>query len=431
MSETEKATTEKDSLVPEAPEPIILFVHYEASEVNNASWLVFREETGGKEVFTIFCLVFVFSVMFSLSYLGIFTKSPPPDGPHQTWIALALFLAIIFGPPITAIWRWRVLKADKLSTFTREPRYHLPTVYTVTTDGFQIAVDSTQVLTPWSKITACYELAESLTLVSSGAIFPLPKRCFASNQQLRNTRRLIIEKGVTYATVGSQKGEIVFTGSKAPAPSETLLLNEKTEILMNKQQAESAELDPTEEKEPSSQLSPPQTLTIECNYSIKELKEVDKKLFLKRDIASLALYYTELTLFGYCYCNFMADTMGEVGSWVRTSLLTCAPFAVPAFFIHARYLFEKRIEQIREFVKLDLPFFITLSSTDISVRSKRASISYPWTMVKNCIATKEHYICRGQNLTITIPKTALNERSKEIFVENLLRTKIKQYEEWN
>ncbi len=431
MSETEKTTTEKDSLVPEALEPIVLIVNYQAAEVNNASWLVYREETGGKEVFTIFCLVFVFSVLFSLSYLGIFTKSPPPAGPHQTWIALALFLAIIFGPPIMAFWRWQVLKTDKLSTFTRDPRFHLPTVYTVTTDGFQIALESTQVLTPWTKITACYELAESLTLVSSGAIFPLPKRCFASNQQLRDTRRLIIDKGVTYATVGSQKGEIAFTGSKASAPSDTLLLNEKTEILSDKQRAESAELDQTEEQEPSSEQPAPQTLTFECNYSIKELKEVDKKLFLKQDIASLGLYYIKLTLFGYCYCNFMADTMGEVGSWVRTSLLTCAPFVVPAFLLHARYLFDKRIEQIREFVKLDLPFFITLSSTDISVRSKRASFSYPWTMVKNCIETKEHYICRGQNLTITIPKTALSDRSKAMFVENLLRSKIKKYEIWS
>lgn len=285
MTDPKKTNSKTDLQDAAAFEPVILYVKFQASEVNNASWIVYREQTGGKLVFGTFCTVFVFSVILSLSYLGIFTKSPPPGGPYSTWIALALFLAILIVPPTSAIWLWRSLKARKLSSFSTESRYHSTTTFTINTDGFQISFDSVMLLTAWKKVSICYELAESLALVVEEAVFLLPKRCFASNQQLRDTRRMIIEKGVNYSTAGPQKANIVFNAD-ADKPAEIEEQRPETEVIVESidQEVLAEEIEATSQVEPTSLPATAQALTIGCNYSLKELKQIDKRMFFRYDV---------------------------------------------------------------------------------------------------------------------------------------------------
>lgn len=431
MTDPEKTNSKTDLHDAAAFEPVILYVKFQASEVNNASWIVYREQTGGKLVFTTFCTVFVFSVILSLSYLGIFAKSPPPGGSYSTWIALALFLAILIVPPTSAIWLWRSLKASKLSSFSTESRYHSTTTFTINTDGFQISFDSVMLLTAWKKVSICYELAESLALVVEEAVFLLPKRCFASNQQLRDTRRMIIEKGVTYATAGPQKANIVFDAD-ADKPTEVNVKRPEAEENAEDiaQEVLAQETDVVVQIEPTSLPTSLQPLTIECNYSLQELKEIDKTMFFRYDLPGLGIRYILFLVFCYGYGNFAVQIMGEVGEMLRTALLLCAPLAVPGFFIHARYLFEKRIEEIREFVKEDLPITVTISQQECTVRSRRASFSYPWSSFYKCYFSKHYYILRAPHTTIIIPKSALGSLSEEIFAENLLRLKFKKCAEW-
>lgn len=461
MRETEKANTEKDSLVPEAPEPIILFVHYEASEVNNASWLVFREETGGKAVFAAYCLAFVITVFVALGYLGIFTKTPLPDGPYQTWIALILFLDILFLPPLFAYWLWQLLKTSRLQTFSREPRFNKPTLYSISNDGIQIQINSDTTISSWSHVTACYELADSLTFVIDGTIFPVPKRCFYSKEQLRQARRLVIEKAVAYCTVGPQKTNITYAGTpttESERPKSEDSEKDTGESKIDERETDGSDnseisgpgiehavlLNGTEyaldEKHPNSSLilepliwhPASGTLTLECNYSLAQLKAADKLVFMKYDVPLIGLQYIAYLFIFLGYTQFVQYIMGpKQGEEINSILFKCAPLILLGAIAHARYHFEKRVERLRETVKLDLPILITLAETECTIRSRRTVLSYPWTSFRNCIVTKEHYICRSKRSIVVIPKNALNSRSKEVFVENLLRTKIKRYEEWS
>ncbi len=461
MSEIEKANTEKDSLVPESPEPIILFVNYQAAEVNNASWLVYREETGGKAVFAAYCLAFVITVFVALGYLGIFTKTPLPDGPYQTWIALILVLDILFLPPLFAYWLWQLLKTSRLGTFSREPRFNKPTLYSISNDGIQIQINSDTTISSWTHVTACYELADSLTFVIDGTIFPVPKRCFYSKEQLRQARRLVIEKAVAYCTVGPQKTSIIYAGtpttdSKRPKSED----NEKDTGESKIDESETGERDNSEisepgiehavllngteyaldEKHPNSSLilepliwhPASGTLTLECNYSLAQLKAADKLVFMKYDVPLIGLQYIAYLFIFLAYTQFLQYIMGpKQGEEINSILFKCAPLILLGAIAHARYHFEKRVERLRETVKLDLPILITLAETECTIRSRRTVLSYPWGSFRNCIVTKEHYICRSKRSIVVIPKNAINSRAKEVFVENLLRTKIKQYEEWS
>jgi len=421
-SETEVTGHDEEPAAQWLEEPYVIVVNYQTGEVNTASWLVYKEETAGKLVMAAFCVALVVTVFAALSYLGIFTKSPLPDGPYQTWIVLSLILAVFLVPPLFACWLWQLIKANQLDTYARERRYRSPITYTLSSAGFQWSTESMTMLSPWTEVSACYELAQSLTLYSDNTIIPLPKRCFASAEQLKKVRKLIIESGVVYSTLGPQKADIVFSGINLTTKTNGI------EARAEKQEGESAMLSSeATEWQPSAQ-----TLTIECNYSLKELTEVDKKLFFKYSLTFLGIRYIGFMLVGYCYSWFMLYILGEeTGGEFNKILFYCAPLIIPIFLIHARVIFEKKIDGLRQLVKLDLPVYITLSNDELSIRSRRTLIANPWANYFNCFATKDHYICRAISVTVIIPKSALDSHSKELFVENLLRTKIKRYEEWS
>jgi hypothetical protein len=394
-------------------EPYVIVVNYQDSEVNNASWLVYKKESANNLVIAAFCIALLVTAIIVLRYLGIFTDSPLPEGPYQSWIKVSLFLAVLLIPPLFACW------LSQLNTFARERRYRSPVTYTLSSAGFEFSTAYITMLSPWSETSACYELAQSLTLYSDKTIIPLPKRCFASAEQLNKVRKLIIDSGVAYSKLGPQEADIVFAG----APKLKNLERNKLE----QESARLAKIPESKEWQPSAKA-----LTIECNYSLQELTNLEKKLFPKYSLAFLGIRYIGFILFGY-FCSFLIlCILGEAaGSEVNTAISRCAPLIIPIFFIHALCIFKERVDGLRKLVELDLPVFITFSDDKLTVRSRRNLIANPWANFLNCFATKDHYICRSLNVNVIVPKSSLDSQSKEIFVENLLRTKIKRYEEWN
>lgn len=397
-------------------EPYVIVVNYQDSEVNNASWLVYKKETAEKLIATAFCLALLVTTIIVLRYLGIFTDSPLPEGPYESWIKVSLFLAVILVPPLSACWLWQLIKATQLNTFARERRYRSPVTYSLSSAGFQFSTDYITMLSPWSETSACYELAQSLTLYSDKTIIPLPKRCFASAEQLNKVRKLIIDSGVTYSKLGPQEADIVFAG----APKLNNLGREQESVRLAKG-SESKEWQPSAK-----------TLTIECNYSLKELTNVEKKLFSKYSLTFLGIRYIGFILFGYFCSLLILCILGEAaGSEINTAIFRCAPLIIPIFLTHALCIFRERVDGLRKLVELDLPVSITFSEDKLTVRSRRNLIANQWTNFLNCFATKDHYICRSLSVNVIIPKSSLDSQSKEIFVETLLRTKIKRYEEWS
>ena len=418
-------------------EPYIVYVGFNESEVNNASWLVFREETGGKQVFGAYCVTFTLSVFGGLGILGIFTKTPPAEE-YLTWILLISILDVILIPPLVSIWLWQVLKQDRLKTFARESRFGKPNIFSISKEGVQVQIGSDTTIAAWSHITACYELAESITLVIDGAMFPLPKRCFHNNEQLKRVRRLIIKMAVPYNTVGPQKTTTTFAGVAA-----TNILSLDSASILQNSECESKSSEPnlayTEKHPNSSLITEPllwqpasQSLTVECNYSLEELKTTDKKVFIKFEVPIIGVQYIIYFFALLAYTQFTLLIYGPIkGDEINSILLKCSPLLIVGALAHARYLFEKRIEQLRETVKDDLPIFITMTTNECNVRSRRTVLTLAWEQFSNCISTKEHYICRIGKASVIIPKRCLDSRSKEIYVENLLSSKIKKYEEWS
>jgi hypothetical protein len=90
MSEYENTSNNDSASAYWLDEPYVIVVSYQDSEVNNASWLVYKKETAEKLVITAFCIALLVTTIIVLRYLGIFTDSPLPEGPYQSWIKVSL-----------------------------------------------------------------------------------------------------------------------------------------------------------------------------------------------------------------------------------------------------------------------------------------------------------------------------------------------------
>ncbi len=437
---------------------------YRPDEVNQASWLVYREETAGGVILAAYCLAFgltgVWAMFFGSKYalpllFALFGSGVTP------FIAPVAVGAVIFIPLLISFWIWDLLKGQRLDTFKKDPRFRLPVSYTIASAGFQILWPHATVLSPWPKVTNCIETPDSLCLVTDGLIFPLPKRCFISAQQFVIVRRLVIASGVHYSRAGKEKGEIIYAAAPDPV---AIKLTLDSPIVETADVGQASEVGPAAEddlrslvwpevtedplygtlvhKHSSSNLiSEPmvwqkdkQVLYVECNYTLTELRSADRLMFCKYGLPKLGLIYIGLVFYVALFpaaLVTLATAVPEFGIALIPNCLKCTPFLLPGFGFHIWYVMDKRLENIRDMIKFDQPILLEISETDCRMRTRRAYFIYQWQLFLGCLSTKDHFICPLKIGSVIIPKRLLKDRMEAAFVENLLRKNIRGYQEWS
>jgi len=421
--------------------PFVLHVVYQAAEVNEAQWLYFREEGAARYILgafilsifgTIFLLIFTAGAMRGL-ILHLISDGVWANALKQTGLFLVCLAPFAFTFKI-----WQLMKAHHMTAYQRDARFRLPVLYIVASEGFQILLPHATVLVDWKNI-ACFEVPDSLCLVSGYLIFPLPKRCFISAEQLQQVRQLIIGKGVRYGRVGRQKRNVTYTG----APISLVFDIRKTAIqpVQSIQQILPivAGNHITPKHSDSSLISEPnvwqmesQVLRLECNFTLRELKRLDDMLFCKYQLSKLGLSY--LAVLAYCVivpAGFVYIFSAEAGARVLSFFLYGTPLLLLGSALHIWYVRDKRIENLIEAVTNDLPFIVEISNNDCRKISRRSILVYQWHDFLGCFATKDYYICPLRNGSVIIPKKLLTNRTEAAFVEDLLRRKITKFEVWD
>ena len=425
----------------------MIFVSPSLVELNTACWLVYREETAGKVIMSTFCCVFGWSFLATLGVLIVnFYEIAAAIEP-----ATNIFLvdsSIVAGPTaiITSLIAWQLLKRRALRTYGENLSFHQFMFYTVASSGFQIQNPQASVLIEWQKVRACIEIPESLCLIADGHLHTLPKRCFLSEQQFKNIRKLIINQGVSYNLIGKTNPEQQYALSPPKLTIEigeaglTALLDELDSGNLNPdfgQTLSAQQAGHFSEPHPQSSLiSEPlvwqedaQPLNLECHYTLTELKAINKLYFFKYTLPYLGwLYIAWLGIVSVApavLCYMLEFKQGVQFCVVELLLL------ISFLMFYTWHIIDLRTDRLIEFLKLDTPIWLELTENDCRLKSRRSFCVYAWPQFIDCISTKEHYLCRLPIGSMVIQKKILDDNIKRAYVENLLRTKIKRYEEWS
>jgi len=428
-------------------EPFVIFVSPRLVELNTAYWLVYREEVAGKAIMSTFCCVFGFSFLATLAALtdNFYEIAAAVEQTNSIFFVDSLIVA---GPTaiITSLIAWQLLKRRALRTYGDNLRFHQFMFYRFASSGFQIQNPQASVLIEWQKVRACIEIPESLCLIAHGYLHTLPKRCFWSEQQFKNIRKLIINQGVNYNSIGKTNSEQQYALSPPKLTIEigeeglTALLDELDSGNLNTDFGETlSALQTGHFSEPhpqSSLISEPlawqqdaQPLNLECHYTLTELKAINRLYFFKCTLPHLGWRYIAglgVVCIAPSVICYMLDFPLGVQFFVAELLLL-----LPFLMFFTWHIVDLRTDKLIEFLKLDTPIWLELTEHDCRMKSRRSFCVYAWPQFKECISTREHYLCRLPIGLMVIPKRVLDDRIKRAYVENLLRSKIRNYQEWN
>lgn len=429
-------------------EPFYISVVYLPEEVNNASWLVHREEKAGALVMGIFCMTFAAAAAFWVAVNTDYYRSGYGSTAEGAIVGNTVALMAVLFPFAVAYVTWQFQKERAFKTYEKDPRFHWHVSYTIGSEGFQVSFPHATKLTDWTSVTAFFDLPESLCILIDGALFPLPKRCFVSEEQMQLVRRLIIDKGVRFSRFGKRRESIVYSG---PPELFTIEIAHGEDLDVKNATMQEAIVSPSEVpgaasdafglcitlphpdsaliSEPLVFQAPGAVLKLECSYCFDELKSVDRLLFLKFGLCLLGVIYIALMVYSWIVLTLISSYFSfRLRFDLLIVMLQWTPLLLPCFGAHIWYVWDKRMDRLREMVKLDLPVMLELSESDCRMRTRRGVFVYPWHAFLECLSTNEHYICVLPGSSVIIPKRALDDSTKTAFVENLLRKKVQKFE---
>jgi len=428
-------------------EPFVIFTQPTTAELNNALWLVYREEVAGKAILTTFCMVFGISTIITIIVLI--------ENFHELINAVGMpgniFIidsAILSGPLaiLTCIIVWQLLKRQALRAFDGRPHLQHFMFYTFASNGLQIQFPNVTAMLDWAKVSTCIETPESLCLMVQGRLYTLPKRCFWSREQLKYVRRIIIDQGVRYSTIGTNNPQQPYALNCSTLTIEVgesviaeLLEDHKNGMLSSDFGDNLATQNILQLNEPhpqSSMITEPfylpndlDALKLQCSYKLQELKNINRLYFYKFTLPYLGwLYLIWLGIVSIApaiLCHLLEFEQGV--EFFSTELL----ILLPGLVLYTWHIVDKRTDILIEFLKTETPIFLELSENACHLKSRRSYCIYAWSQFLECISTKDHYLCRLPVGSVIIPKKILDTSIKRAYVENLLRTKIKKYEEWS
>lgn len=411
-------------------------VVYTPDEVNNTAWMVKRSKELAKPLLLCTGIILIPAGLA----LTIFLNMTPQGGAELMlfWVG-SLVAFVLAAAAIPSLIAWLIFSACKrkaLRTYETDSRFHSPVTYTIGAKGFQIQYPNGIMLKDWSYVTDCIELPDSLCFIVEGGLFPIPKRFFHSKAQVDRICRLAIDNGSTFSKIGKPRADIAYEPSTQNCTLEAVAEFDTTD--QDQEQAElleSAGLTLAPQHPQSSLISEPvvfhqelQTLMLECDYTIEELKRADSLLFRQFHLPLLIARYIVITLFAPALFITTTAPIDWTLHWdLYPVVLPYTPFLIPFFALHAKMVFDKRIEKLKETIKLDAPLQIELSRTACRVRARRYFMDLDWSKFVQCLVTTEFYICIASGYSAIIPRRLLGDKTKADFVEELLRENIDKF----
>lgn len=476
----------------QANEPIFIWVQYKAEEVNNGYWQVYAQLQLPHRLFSIFALSF--SVAMGYVLLS-------PESPLSTANTVAELMQIQYLPgvliagigiPSTCMaMLYLLLRHLSESSYRKRPNFHFPMMYVLYPTGIQVQFATGTGMIDWRQFSLALESAESFCLASNiNDVFVLPKRCFASAEEVDAVRAILVASSRNFKKVGNNSkadsivyekkaiSSVMIDGVHFPLPDMVPPNREQdsdkltTNALPDDCSARDTGANPAENHGNGNQAIPDQAIPNQANpdqaipdlanakqananlpsapldaslgSSLKTGLEVEV-LYLSGEIAqaeNIYFFRKRLVLLGVVYValallmpiNFLA--LGYVWNLPQATAVVMSLYQqlvlllIPVYIGHAVYIYWSIMQRTKVNDEAAQVFVFQLTEEGCGVRTGERYVVLAWWHFEECWETEDQLMMllgsRGRTMFV-LPKRVFPDRTGLAYATNLLQRKIKRY----
>ncbi|MFA6211125.1 MAG: YcxB family protein [Candidatus Obscuribacterales bacterium] len=455
----------------QANEPIFIWVQYKAEEVNNGYWQVYAQLQLPHRLFSIFALSF--SVAMGYVLLS-------PESPLSTANTVAELMQIQYLPgvliagigiPSTCMaMLYLLLRHLSESSYRKRPNFHFPMMYVLYPTGIQVQFATGTGMIDWRQFSLALESAESFCLASNiNDVFVLPKRCFASAEEVDAVRAILVASSRNFKKVGNNNkadsivyekkaiSSVMIDGVHFPLPdmvppnreqgSDKLTTNALPDDSgrdtgakpdENHGNANLVSADQANANLPSAPLdaslgsSLKTGLEVEVLYLSGEIAQAENIYFFRKRLVLLGVVYVALALL--MPINFLA--LGYVWNLPQATAVVMSLYQqlvlllIPVYIGHAVCIYWSIMQRTKVNDEAAQVFVFQLTEEGCGVRTGERYVVLAWWHFEECWETEDQLMMllgsRGRTMFV-LPKRVFPDRTGLAYATNLLQRKIKRY----
>lgn len=453
----------------QASEPIFIWVQYKAEEVNNGYWQVYAQLQLPHRLFSIFALSF--SVAMGYVLLS-------PESPLSTANTVAELMQVQYLPgvliaglgiPSTCMaMLYLLLRHLSESSYRKRPNFHFPMMYVLYPTGIQVQFATGTGMIDWRQFSLALESAESFCLASNiNDVFVLPKRCFASAEEVDAVRAILVANSRNFKKVGNNNkadsivyekkaiSSVMIDGVHFPLPDMVppnleqgsdsvtaigLSDDGSGDDIASESDAATGDTRSLDTRsghgigpDGGSLGSSLKTgLEVEVLYLSGEIAQAENIYFFRKRLVLLGVVYVALALL--MPLNFLA--LGYVWNLPQATAVVMSLYQqlvlllIPVYIGHAVSIYWSIMQRTKVNDEAAQVFVFQLTEEGCGVRTGERYVVLAWWHFEECWETDEQLMMllgsRGRTMFV-LPKRVFPDRSGLAYATNLLQRKIKRY----
>ncbi len=386
-------------------EPILVRAHARADDINEAFYL-HRSQT---DLVGPGLIIFIFSSFFAVAFFMVTAlRKYPFLGPVE---GLMHLICALISPAIPFIAIYVFQRFERKRNFSKANLLFLePVTYAISEKGMQFINGETTFFDEWKAFSHAYDTPHLLFCVLGDTLMVLPKRDFADKEQVDQVRKILVANISQFSYTKGKRSKIDYLDShnqyllQNPAKSDFVAISKTDDSSMivdaNLNRAESA------------------NVTLDCRFTAMQLVEAHWKYVSFKSVAfASAISF----LFGGILLCVMARQRHHSLQEEWPYFLTYLVFGVALIV----YKFKSVKSGLRQAFAKDEVIEVSLSENEIHVKSHSGDLKLIWQLLYEFHETSELYclIFGSSKYLLLIPKAALDDSFKKMYVENLLKRK--------
>ncbi len=419
-------------------EPILISVQYLPDEVNNAYWEVAKEVVVPHLVMSVFCVTFFFACATLL--VASVTEGFTTDSfSRYLPFTLPLVLALVGIPLVSALVVWSFAKRKAMQSYSHRPAFHSLVKFILSSSGMCFESKSALGTLDWKSLTIAFETDESFCMgPSTSDVFVLPKRCFASVEEVKTVRKLVraMVKNFSHIGKGRSDSSISFSTHEVSAMVVDGQQYSLTTTTFKPNELKAPDLVIDFELAPAGEIHNclDSGFSLEVKYNLPEIIEAEKIHFFRKKFRRLLNVWLVHAL----VIAAILTGLGTVANGFSFTLELLKHFSqffliyVPIILIHSGLSYWLTMRTIRKDKNFRELFVYQISEEACGLRFGDKYWLLSWMHFQECWETNSQYIllfgAHGYSLWV-IPKRCFPDRMASAYVHDLLKRKIANYKE--
>lgn len=280
--------------------------------------------------------------------------------------------------------------------------------YVFNEKGVQLADERDTFFIPWSDIERAYDCVNSLAFAVKSVVFVLPKRNFKDGKELKKTRQLLKDKIANFTYARGNRPDVLFENTFENSGATIFGAQEGSDGASNSvQSVESSLASPRGAK-----------VKLSCVYYSSELSEFQWRYVNRQHAIIRMMIRCLITYLLLRFSLWICDIAFGIPDLLVLLVVALGGFGYFQFLKLQRFLTIPAIYGGR------LNAYFEVGNDLVLFRMKGLKDSISWNDITEIHETTRFFILKTRKiLLLIIPKRALKNEYKNIFVTNLLRRK--------